>query len=124
MTALREQAMPVADRPRPRAAVLMVGWTTACASTESECPGASTDPTLPAQLITATLHGLMARWHLAAHSVSWQEVAEALAEGRQSPGEGATPHDTAVLYATRRTDEPPVGTATQPRPRGREGRAT
>lgn len=46
---------------------------------------AGTDPLLQAQLITSTLHGLMARWHAAPHSFSWEAVADALANTRQPP---------------------------------------
>ena len=38
-----------------------------------------TDPELHAQLIMATLHGLMAEWHLRPRSFSWQEMARVLA---------------------------------------------
>src|SRR5258708_32858752 len=37
-----------------------------------------TDPELRARLITATLHGMMAQWHLAPGSVSWDAVADTL----------------------------------------------
>jgi AcrR family transcriptional regulator len=40
----------------------------------------STDPALEAQLISAALYGLMSRWHLAPHSVSWERIADALAQ--------------------------------------------
>lgn len=38
-----------------------------------------TDPELHAQLILATLHGLMAQWHLRPGSFSWEEMARVLA---------------------------------------------
>jgi glycosyltransferase A (GT-A) superfamily protein (DUF2064 family) len=38
--------------------------------TIGEWPG-GTDPVLQARLITATLHGMMAQWHLAPGSFSW-----------------------------------------------------
>ena len=37
-----------------------------------------TDPELSARLITATLHGMMAQWHLAPGSFSWDTVADTL----------------------------------------------
>lgn len=48
-------------------------------------PGA--DAELHARLILATIHGLMAQWHLAPGSFSWERVAEALA-GPRSQSEG------------------------------------
>jgi hypothetical protein len=39
---------------------------------------AGTDPGLQARLVTATLHGMMAQWHLAPGSFSWDGVADAL----------------------------------------------
>ena len=42
---------------------------------------AATDPALAARLFTAGLYGLMAQWHLAPGSFSWQTAAAALAEG-------------------------------------------
>src|SRR6516225_4922041 len=46
---------------------------------------AGTDPALAARLFTAGLSGLMAQWHLAPGSFSWQAAAAALADGR-APG--------------------------------------
>ena len=43
--------------------------------TAGEWP-ADTDPELGARLITATLHGMMAQWHLAPGSFSWDAVAD------------------------------------------------
>ena len=40
---------------------------------------ADTDPGLAARLVTATLHGLMAQWHLAPGSFSWADAAGAIA---------------------------------------------
>lgn len=40
-----------------------------------------TDPVLAARLFTAGLYGLMAQWHLAPGSFSWQAAAAALAAG-------------------------------------------
>src|SRR5262249_36625989 len=45
-----------------------------------------TDPELHAQLILATLHGLMAQWHLRPGSFSWEEMARALAAGVAGTG--------------------------------------
>ena len=42
---------------------------------------AGTDPALAARLFTAGLYGLMAQWHLAPGSFSWQAAAAALADG-------------------------------------------
>lgn len=42
---------------------------------------AGTDPALAARLFTAGLYGLMAQWHLAPGSFSWQAAAAALAGG-------------------------------------------
>jgi hypothetical protein len=55
---------------------------------------AGTDPALAARLFTAGLYGLMAQWHLAPGSFSWEAAAAALADGwapgtrgRQSPAD-------------------------------------
>jgi len=50
---------------------------------------AGTDPALAARLFTAGLYGLMAQWHLAPGSFSWQAAAAALADGRAPGTEGA-----------------------------------
>src|SRR5262249_31144358 len=42
---------------------------------------AGTDPALAARLFTAGLYGLMAQWHLAPGSFSWQAAAAPLADG-------------------------------------------
>ena len=42
---------------------------------------ADTDPALAARLFTAGLYGLMAQWHLAPGSFSWEAAAAALADG-------------------------------------------
>jgi AcrR family transcriptional regulator len=44
-----------------------------------------TDPGLQARLILATLHGLMAQWHLAPGSFSWTEAATAIAADPSTP---------------------------------------
>jgi len=49
---------------------------------------AGTDPALAARLFTAGLYGLMAQWHLAPGSFSWEAAAAALADGRP-PGSPA-----------------------------------
>ena len=46
-----------------------------------------TDPALAARLFTAGLYGLMAQWHLAPGSFSWDAAAAGLA-GCLAPGEG------------------------------------
>jgi AcrR family transcriptional regulator len=51
---------------------------------------AGTDPALAARLFTAGLYGLMAQWHLAPGSFSWDAAAAALAYGT---GGGASPAD-------------------------------
>ena len=43
-----------------------------------------TDPVLQARLITGALHGMMAQWHLALGSFSWDTVAGALSTSGQS----------------------------------------
>jgi AcrR family transcriptional regulator len=55
---------------------------------------AGTDPALAARLFTTGLYGLMAQWHLAPGSFSWEAAAAALADGwapgtrgRQSPAD-------------------------------------
>jgi BetI-type transcriptional repressor, C-terminal len=49
-----------------------------------------TDPALAARLFTAGLYGLMAQWHLAPGSFSWEAAAAALADGT---GGGVSPAD-------------------------------
>jgi len=49
---------------------------------------AGTDPALAARLFTAGLYGLMAQWHLAPGSFSWEAAAAALAGG-VAPGAAA-----------------------------------
>ena len=51
--------------------------------TAGEWPG-GTDPVLQARLITAALHGMMAQWHLAPGSFSWDTVAGALSTSGHS----------------------------------------
>ena len=51
---------------------------------------AGTDPALAARLFTAGLYGMMAQWHLAPGSFSWDAAAAALADGT---GSGASPAD-------------------------------
>lgn len=46
-----------------------------------------TDPELHAQLIMATLNGLMAEWHLCPGSFSWEEIARVLAATVGGAGE-------------------------------------
>jgi len=55
---------------------------------------AGTDPALAARLFTAGLYGLMAQWHLAPGSFSWDAAAAALADGL-APGTagGVSPAD-------------------------------
>ena len=47
---------------------------------------AGTDPALAARLFTAGLYGLMAQWHLAPGSFSWEAAAAALADGSGAGG--------------------------------------
>jgi hypothetical protein len=49
---------------------------------------AGTDPALAARLFTAGLYGLMAQWHLAPGSFSWQAAAAALAASQASGNSG------------------------------------
>jgi TetR/AcrR family transcriptional regulator, transcriptional repressor of aconitase len=51
---------------------------------------AGTDPALAARLFTAGLYGLMAQWHLAPGSFSWDAAAAALADTGDRPHAG--PH--------------------------------
>ena len=51
-------------------------------------PGA-TDPALAARLFTAGLYGLMAQWHLAPGSFSWDAAAAALAGSQAAASEAA-----------------------------------
>jgi AcrR family transcriptional regulator len=50
-----------------------------------------TDPALAARLFTAGLYGLMAQWHLAPGSFSWDAAAAALAGGPAPHADGAAP---------------------------------
>ncbi|HEU5421170.1 MAG TPA: TetR/AcrR family transcriptional regulator [Streptosporangiaceae bacterium] len=50
-----------------------------------------TDPALSARLFTAGLYGLMAQWHLAPGSFSWDAAAAALAGDRAPAGTAASP---------------------------------
>jgi AcrR family transcriptional regulator len=61
---------------------------------------AGTDPALAARLFTAALYGLMAQWHLAPGSFSWDAAAAALAccpapdtgsDAARQPGAGGLP---------------------------------
>lgn len=44
-----------------------------------------TDPALEAQLIAAALYGVMARWHLAPHSLAWEAIADAMSATSPDP---------------------------------------
>src|SRR5215467_2172112 len=57
---------------------------------------ADTDPALAARLFTAGLYGLMAQWHLAPGSFSWESAAAALAA---SPASGAGDGDSSMRVA-------------------------
>ncbi len=46
---------------------------------------ADTDAALHARLILASIHGLMAEWHLRPGSFSWRDMASALASGWSQP---------------------------------------
>jgi TetR/AcrR family transcriptional regulator, repressor for uid operon len=52
---------------------------------------AGTDPALAARLFTAGLYGLMAQWHLAPGSFSWDDAAAALAGGAAAVPQAAVP---------------------------------
>jgi len=47
------------------------------------------DPALVARLFTAGLYGLMAQWHLAPGSFSWDDAAAALAGDGTAAGDGS-----------------------------------
>lgn len=70
-------------------------------------PGA-TDPALAARLFTAGLYGLMAQWHLAPGSFSWDAAAAALAGSQAAASEAAA--------VTPDGNHPPM--RTQPDPAG------
>ena len=55
---------------------------------------AATDPALAARLFTAGLYGLMAQWHLAPGSFSWESAAAALADGPAA----AVPHSASFVF--------------------------
>lgn len=86
---------------------------------------ADTDPTLQAKLISATLYGLMARWHLAPHSMSWNEIADAIAAtGPVRDRLRPLREHAAVLPRRHRQDSaaPPRGRANHTPDPAREGR--
>ena len=60
---------------------------------------AGTDPPLAARLFTAGLYGLMAQWHLAPGSFSWDDAAAALAGGLAAP-QAAPPARTVTTGRT------------------------
>ena len=78
-------ALPEPERRSPRRVLHAVA--------AGEWP-AGTDPALAARLFTAGLYGLMAQWHLAPGSFSWEAAAAALADG-VTPGsaDGLSPAD-------------------------------
>jgi len=54
---------------------------------------AGTDPALAARLFTAGLYGLMAQWHLAPGSFSWEAAAAAVADGAAPSSAGSVSSD-------------------------------
>jgi AcrR family transcriptional regulator len=66
-----------------------------------------TDPALAARLFIAGLYGLMAQWHLAPGSFSWDAAAAALAGGAAPHADGAAPGVGASAVAAD-SGEPPV----------------
>lgn len=72
---------------------------------------AGTDPALAARLFTAGLYGLMAQWHLAPGSFSWQAAAAALAS---SPAPGGGGRDTGPSDDRRRLGSPAPSAGSAP----------
>ena len=71
---------------------------------------AATDPALAARLFTAGLYGLMAQWHLAPGSFSWETAAAALAEGP-----AAVPHSASLVFDGEARPSPsPANTTASP----------
>jgi AcrR family transcriptional regulator len=64
-----------------------------------------TDPALAARLFTAGLYGLMAQWHLAPGSFSWDTAAAALAGVPAPHADGAAPDGGGSTAAWPDTDE-------------------
>jgi TetR/AcrR family transcriptional repressor of uid operon len=60
------------------------------AGIEAEEWPAGTDPALAARLFTAGLYGLMAQWHLAPGSFSWDDAAAALADSMAAEPQAAS----------------------------------
>src|SRR6516164_1951822 len=67
-----------------------------------------TDPALAARLFTAGLYGLMAQWHLAPGSFSWDAAAAALAGGPVPRTDGSAPGVGGIAAASAGTGEPPA----------------
>jgi AcrR family transcriptional regulator len=70
---------------------------------------AGTDPELAARLFTAGLYGLMAQWHLAPGSFSWDEAAAALADVPLPGTGGADPPGPHQRPAAGPPDARPAG---------------
>ncbi len=64
---------------------------------------AGTDPALTAHLFIASLYGLMAQWHLAPGSFSWQAAAAALAGATVEPADAAADRSSPVARASQGT---------------------
>ena len=67
-----------------------------------------TDPALAARLFTAGLYGLMAQWHLAPGSFSWDAAAAALAGCPVPRTDGAAPGVRGSAADSADTGEPPA----------------
>jgi len=67
-----------------------------------------TDPALAARLFTAGLYGLMAQWHLAPGSFSWDAAAAALAGGSAPYADGAAAGIGGIAAASADKGEPPA----------------
>ena len=82
--AAHEPAIAAAVQASDTATLQQLGQLFAAGISAGEWPE-GTDPALAARLFTAGLYGLMAQWHLAPGSFSWDAAAAALADGR-APG--------------------------------------
>ena len=88
--AAHEPAIAAAVQASDTATLQQLGPLFAAGISAGEWPE-GTDPALAARLFTAGLYGLMAQWHLAPGSFSWDAAAAALAGGTAPHADGAAP---------------------------------
>jgi len=88
--AAHEPAIAAAVQASDTATLQQLGQLFAAGISAGEWPE-GTDPALAARLFTAGLYGLMAQWHLAPGSFSWDAAAAALAGGTAPHADGAAP---------------------------------